>query len=475
LRVVAERWDAGNLVEEPLLTLSFDGSSSPLASQTLTFLPVDRPGQRVLTRDIANGAALRAQLLSENAWVILVTNNDTSESQLGRMFDEAGIVGDPPSGQSGPLSGSPRAAAQALADAFGGEPEQTTFLTAVRADYEIRIPGKPPHAVSRYLFDSLGAQARTGGSIPRPSLSETERVDRGLCLAALYDTLVTFASLPADVYVYRLAQRLIDAKSDIESVASGSTDEATRLRANRGLSVRSLELYAAMRDSEMDPSLAVAEPQILRREIHYRETSGDSLGVDVVGDLAWNRLAPAIASVAPSAILTQGVLDTLLESAIALQNGPMLPAQATAALFDEARRQNIDAVAVRRTDDDVLMAMPVETRLRVRADLQNELIVVVPRKPVMIDGQPRLGWWRVDPRTAQTVGAMDTGRLQFLVKYLLPLVPGGALVLHRVVASPQAIAWANQMTRLRIETTENQWALLVAYAQSLIDKGLALF
>jgi hypothetical protein len=163
LRVVAERWDAGNLVEEPLLTLSFDGSSSPLASQTLTFLPVDRPGQRVLTRDIANGAALRAQLLSENAWVILVTNNDTSESQLGRMFDEAGIVGDPPSGQSGPLSGSPRAAAQALADAFGGEPEQTTFLTAVRADYEIRIPGKPPHAVSRYLFDSLGAQARTGG------------------------------------------------------------------------------------------------------------------------------------------------------------------------------------------------------------------------------------------------------------------------------------------------------------------------
>lgn len=126
-------------------------------SHSLTFLPVDRAGQRVLTRHVTNGAELRAELLGEKTWAVLVTNGETSESQLGRMFDEAGIVTDPPAGQAGPLRGSPQAAAQGMADA--------TFLTALRADYEIRVPGKAPHTVSRYLFNSLGAEAHRSRQI----------------------------------------------------------------------------------------------------------------------------------------------------------------------------------------------------------------------------------------------------------------------------------------------------------------------
>ena len=37
------------------------------------------------------------------------------------------------------------------------------------------------------------------------------------------------------------------------------------------------------------------------------------------------------------------------------------------------------------------------------------VVTVALREPVNIQGRPRLGWWRVDPRSGETIGVMESG------------------------------------------------------------------
>jgi hypothetical protein len=481
MRMVVERWEAGRLAESQLGELPFDSSTEPLSALSLTFAPVDPSTHKAMARAFTTGAELREQVLGETAWAV-VAGGFGSPTKMGRMFDDAGVVGDAPKSfeRPGVLGGAAKTGLGGMMDAFGGgEPEKPSVLTALIADYEIAVPGTAVRRVRRFLFDSIGPEARaaSGQTIPRPAWSDQQRVERGARLAGLHDSLVTFASLPPEVYAYRFSQRLIDAKDAVLAVVAGSKDDSVLERASYALSLRTLELFAAVRHLSMDPRLAVVEPQIVRREIRYVLDQSATMRLDtrVLGDLTWNRLAPADGSVRPVELVTQGVLDTLQESAIVLRDARPLPGQTTAALFEESARQGVDSVAVRTVSDAVLMGFPGETRGRMARDVQDGQVLVAPRKPVVVDGQPRLGWWRVDPNTGQAVGAMDTGLLQALVGYTIPLVPGGSLVLYHVAASPQAMAWANHMSRMRGtlggSTSRNQWALLVKYAQGLLDAG----
>ena len=44
-------------------------------------------------------------------------------------------------------------------------------------------------------------------------------------------------------------------------------------------------------------------------------------------------------------------------------------------------------------------------------------VVLVPARPVTIDGSERIGWWRVDPVTGATTDVMDGGGGAEMVEY----------------------------------------------------------
>jgi hypothetical protein len=67
---------------------------------------------------------------------------------------------------------------------------------------------------------------------------------------------------------------------------------------------------------------------------------------------------------------------------------------------------------------DSLRSLPWQddARARLADDVGAGFAAVVIRQPVDIQGRPRLGWWRVDPRTGATIGVMESGYHQALTE-----------------------------------------------------------
>jgi hypothetical protein len=327
----------------------------------------------------------------------------------------------------------------------------------------------------RFIFDSIGPEARRAGgsAIPRPKWTDQQRTDRGADLAALTDTLVAFASLSPDAYVYRFGERVIGSKDAILGLGSRPSDPRTLDQAAIGLSYRTLEMFAAIRTSTMDPELALVEPQIMRRIIRsVPDANAARFDVQLFSDLAWNRLAPVSGVPNATAIVTQGVLDTLQESAIVFSAEPLHPAQTTAALFEEAARQRIEIIALNDVNDVRLSGFPGPARARMLQDLTAGQVLVTPGRSVTVDGQPRVGWWRVDPTSGHVVGAMDTGLLQAYVDYYVPTVTVTGVVIlkfHRLPLGNAAHTWARHMMN-PVSTTMSQWNNLLRLAQEAINR-----
>ena len=477
LRMVVERWEAGRLSESTLAVVDFSSASSPFAALTVTFVPVDREAGKAVQPPFSSGAELSDALLDQTAWAVILAD-ETGRGRIGRMFDDAGIVGDiPVFDATGRLGGQ---AFGALTGGLAGEEspedeveEASTVLTALFADYELKSPGKPPRTVRRSIFDSIGPESRraSGRALERPRWSDKQVIERGADLAAINDTLVTFASLPWDTYVYRYGQRVIDAKDAILSLAAGSNDDATRRRVSQGLAFHSLELYAAERHRAMSPELAIVEPQIYRRIVRFMPTVDTSkLDIRVFADLAWNRLGPVTRNVSTMTAIEQGVLDTLQEREIVLSYEPPPAGENTAALFEEAAKQGNEIVAVRRADDARLAALPGATRARIVNDIEAGNIIVMPSRPLKLGSQARLGWWRVDPYSGQTVGAMDNGLLADTAEYSITKEAEEARI-HGYTTEERARNWANEVARRRGgEVSDTQYQNFMKMAAESIEK-----
>lgn len=464
MRLIVERWEAGALIENTLAEVPFNAADDgPMPSKSVTFVPVNKEAGKAVQRSFTSGTELSESLLGETAWAVILVDGQ-GHVRMGRMFDDAGVVGDVPQSfdPTGKLSGVAGSAFGGLAGGLEGddtESESATVLTSLIVDYELKAPGKRPRHLRRFIFDSIGPESRRASSRPiaRPTWTDAQVIERGADLAAVNETLVAFASLPTNEYLNRYARRLVDSKDAIFKVIAGDTDNEALQRAGNGMTFRPLELFAATRDSTIDQELTIVEPQVVRRIVRYMpNTNATALDLQLSGDLTWNRLAPANNTVSATNLVTQGVLDTLHESAIVLNNGPALPGQTTAALFDEATRQGIGIATVRNGDDVRLQGFPAPARARMLEDLDAGNVLVVPSKPIILAGKPRVGWWRVDPNSGQAVGMMDTGLGQPMVTYAVPVATVSGIVITRfipIAASPAAQMWAARMAQLAGDPT----------------------
>ncbi|GIK54769.1 MAG: hypothetical protein HND44_04885 [Chloroflexi bacterium] len=91
----------------------------------------------------------------------------------------------------------------------------------------------------------------------------------------------------------------------------------------------------------------------------------------------------------------------------------------TARIFEEAQAQGIGFVYVKPNQLDLLdLYLPDPNAYGyAAAALIAGKEVLIPQAPVSIDGEPRLGWWEIDPVTGTAVSVLDDGTHGALMEY----------------------------------------------------------
>jgi hypothetical protein len=107
--------------------------------------------------------------------------------------------------------------------------------------------------------------------------------------------------------------------------------------------------------------------------------------------------------------IRQGVADTVAEMAVL--GSELHNSENTASIFARLAAENSRGLLIAARDRDAAQTLPwpEDEIARVTADVEAGYITLVPRKAVLLDGEPRVGWWRVNPDSGETIGVMDTG------------------------------------------------------------------
>jgi hypothetical protein len=141
----------------------------------------------------------------------------------------------------------------------------------------------------------------------------------------------------------------------------------------------------------------------------------------------------------------QGVADTVAEM-LAL-GADVGMAENTASVFSRLPANNNRGMLIAAGDEAAARALPwpEDEIARVAADVSAGYMVLVPREAVMIKDQQRVGWWRVDPASGETIGVMDTGFHMGKAEYKLTLL---VITVAPFIARPGNLERADRARRL---------------------------
>jgi hypothetical protein len=396
IRVVAERFTQGRLVEERVLEHTLrpgDVIGQPIVLQ---LWPSDWPALEATTGQTAR--SLRQRALEQDGWsAALVIGKDAVATA---SLDASAGAARPASGIGG-LGG---AMANALAPRKDGEDGQ---LTAASIDFVIDVPGRTSRVIRRSVFDLIGPAARHAG-VTALTLDEGQKLRRSLSLMMRTEILPLGAQPNAD-FVAHLAARSMLANADllraVSQPAFGSDARMTdSLLQTAEPGVGPLYALAVLRHEAMNAAVFLNQPTILTRH-RFPRVVGDSVGLVDATDIVANEVGIALnESDGFMARLAQGTWDTNLEALLGLVSGP---AGNAAAAFEESRNwlalTRDDKVRVRELD------LPADALTRIRQDLDAGYTVVVPQRPVTVDRQEFSAWWRIDPQTGDALGIGENG------------------------------------------------------------------
>lgn len=400
LSVVVEKWDGSALNEQQALATELVPADLIGDVVRLQQLPMNWPqeqpgGSSDTTKRIVDAA------LSQHEWLPVFTVD--GKKVHGPSILDTGELNQKP-GTKSLVS-----AATGVFDALGGgESSSAGELTAEWIDYELRAPGEPPRKIRREVFDLIGPAARASGAAP--ILTDETRAARALGVLAETEILVLPAQLSAAFAAHQMASALLANESVLTNLATGDklsqNDLLERAKGLRPLPGVLHSLAVARREVAAD-SIFITRPNVVSRHVFFGlQTNGAAMSgaIDIVAsDVAASGPDPFAARI------QQGVLDANLEAMFA---GPGATSTATDEFGAEAKA---GWTALRSPDELTAMSMTPDIRARVESDLRTGFVVVAP-KSVRPAG-PAMDWWRVDPRSGDTLRIGQRGWGQAQVEY----------------------------------------------------------
>lgn len=291
-----------------------------------------------------------------------------------------------------------------------GAGEGPRLATAEWLEVEFAGPGGTRETVSREIFDLVGPAARKAGKTLTPDevRSRLERQDAPEVTAAFYHLFfatgridgrhaaglakaATPVSEPLDLLtILRWTNTLYTLLSDTL---------LSRLPGEEGTIVRFYPDSPRLLITEL--SVAGGKPRIVL-----------DLRRDRVRGLATGRFADRLSSARVFRGVVNGTLERVLLEHIAAEVRQKLQAPevvSTSLVFDRAAAEQVPILILPQERARLEAEQPEDGRARLEEDLSQGHLAVVPQRAVLVEGRPRLGWWRVDPRSGETVAVTDEG------------------------------------------------------------------
>src|SRR5207253_783988 len=94
------------------------------------------------------------------------------------------------------------------------------------------------------------------------------------------------------------------------------------------------------------------------------------------------------------------------EAILAGGNGPV---ENTSEMLSASAAAGEQWLTIRDKKQLAGLSLPGDIAARIEQDLADGCVVMVPPKPGNVDGRSLISWWRIDPKTGQTLGINHQG------------------------------------------------------------------
>lgn len=429
IRVVLERYEAGETTEKVLIATSLRPAERLGSALRLSHAPVPWPD--ALPDPDADPKAFKDAALAVTMWIPVLKIGDeefvhtafTNEGELQSDLENAVSV----LSKAGGLQ-----VASGMDMALGGfsPDEARPAATAEWIDYEIIVPGSQNQRFRRPVFDLLGPARRASKAADFDGTPDLRKLERFEALWAPTDILLQAADFTGEFVADLQVADLVENQAALKDLAHEKDPAKSRELAAELL--RHIEIWGPLPNyvlwrSSLGTSAGdsfINRPNVLHHRGGRAVVNAGPGAFREVIDVASNPggTRPGYTGSSFELRVRQGVADTVAEMLALGADAGM--AENTAAVFSRLPANNNRGMLIAAGDEAAARALPwpEDEIARVAADVGAGYTVLVPREAVMINDQQRVGWWRVDPATGETVGVMDTGLHMGKVEYQLTLL-----------------------------------------------------
>ena len=296
------------------------------------------------------------------------------------------------------------------------------LFTAAWLEFEIATPGAALRIERRMIFDAIGSEARSRGSYVG-DLTEAAIAARGQALRDIYSIVIQGGSIAPARATARFAGSVAMARRVVADWLRGGAGEAGPDYPDE-FRPPHLELTAWTMGRDGDAALAGTNIAMLR---DTARAGDDGLIITQVFDIVAN---PVTGKDGPVRLVA-GVGDTVLEHQLmGAPENSVNTAVAFAADLDAGKSWGLVAPGDKPALDALNLAP--EAAALIQADLATGALVVARPNAELADAT----WWRIDPKTGETVGMTAAG--------------GAEVAEYAVVASVWTVVFAGAI-KLRCE------------------------
>lgn len=416
IRIGVEQWADGHIKENVVLEHTVKPPEFFGRRIALKHVSMNWPRDLNLSGDRDPMNRLKAEVLKEKEWLPFLTIG--SDLIYQSSFTQSGDVNK--SSQEKSQGGSVGGLSQGFFGALAGreseeEVRKTSYLTAEWIEYEIHTPGEPSRTIRRYIFDLIGPAVRSADLRAAPEIDEAGRLKRGLTLYGTIDILPLVCRLSSEFVSWEMTSHLLERlRPLIEELKKGGPGHLQEVAGNILTEMHSLQgpLYSWALKRHLlgrfhnDIFLASLNICNLRRQ--FIENEKGNLQKRHTFDIVKNDIGLKSRAEGEAALarLNQGVADTVAEALVMFGSESH---ENTSHLVSLSSEQGVNWKIMRKPQDFEGREWPADVSARIQQNLAAGDIIAFPEKALLVKEKKRLGWWRVNPASGDTVGVMDTG------------------------------------------------------------------